>query len=171
MTDPTTPEATPATGPNPRRYAKGVRGQLPMPKRTAAELAALRAEVKGLSKRDAVVYLRAAPRGLTYDQCGQVLGVSENRIARILKPQREAAGTVSVRCTACRWRGRRVIVSHEPCPSCSADHELVVPATSVQWVQVPIHVDALAALGADYEVAVCKVVAQHVAKLLRRAKT
>jgi hypothetical protein len=142
-----------------------------MPKRTASELAALRAEVRGMVKRDAVVYLRAEPRSLTYNQCGQVLGVSENRIARILKPQRDAAGTVSVRCTACRWRGRRLIVSHEDCPCCGADHELVVPATSVQWVQVPIRVDALAALGADFEVAVCRVVAQHVAKLLRRAKT
>lgn len=151
------------------RYAKGVRGTLPAPKKTSAELAAIRARVRGMTQLDAVTLMRAEHK-LTLDQCGQVLGVSENRIARILKPQRRPAGTVGVRCIACRWRGERLITSHEDCPQCGADHELVVPSAQLKWVQVPVPVDALAALGSDYEGALCKLVASHVVRLLRDGK-
>lgn len=160
---------TAAATPKLTRYAKGVRGVLPAPKRTADELAAIRQQVAGLPQLDAVRRMRTEHK-LTLDQCGQVLGVSENRIARILKPQRRPAGTVGVRCIACRWRGERLITSHEDCPQCGADHELVVPSAQLKWVQVPVPVDALAALGADYEGALCKLVASHVVRLLRDGK-
>lgn len=157
-------DAAPALPPNPRRYAKGVRGNLPMPTKTSAELEAIRQEVAGMPRRDAIERMRAVHR-LSMEQCGQVLGVSESRVTRILKPQ-DKKGAVYVRCTSCRWRGRRMIDSHDDCPNCGAGHELVVMSSALQWVQVPIPVDALQALGPDYEGTICKAVARIVAKAM-----
>lgn len=148
------------------RHAPGVRGALPHPRKSADDLARHRAQVEGLSQRDAVAKLRA--QGLTLEQCGLVLGVDKSRIARILKPQGAIPGQVWVRCTRCVWRGRRMIDSHGPCGGCGAPSEAVVLVSAVLWLKIPIDVEAAPLLGADPVREAARIVQAEVARRARR---